>query len=134
LYVGIVNSLAPIPLALAMLWAPSVALSFAASVVLLASASMWLGPAASTVQDLMLPRMRSLASAAFLMIVTLIGLALGPYTIGRLSLALGDLRPAMALSLLANLVALVLFVSAIRTVGRDEEARAGRAAAAGERV
>jgi hypothetical protein len=95
---------------------------------------MWLGPAASTVQDLMLPRMRSLASAAFLMIVTLIGLALGPYTIGRLSLALGDLRPAMALSLLANLVALVLFVSAIRTVGRDEEARAGRAAAAGERV
>ena len=60
---------------------------------------MWIGPGASTVQDLVLPRMRATASAAYLLVVTFIGLALGPYTIGRLSVALGDLRTAILLAL-----------------------------------
>ena len=40
--------------------------------------------------------------------VTFIGLALGPYTIGRLSVALGDLRAAMLWALLVNPVAALL--------------------------
>ncbi|HET8644516.1 MAG TPA: MFS transporter, partial [Vicinamibacteria bacterium] len=99
LHVGMLNAVVPIPLALAMLWVPSTTVAFAVAVLLFVAAALWLGPGASTIQDLVLPRMRSLASAAFLLVVTLVGLALGPYTIGRLSLALGDLRPAMALSL-----------------------------------
>ena len=46
--------------------------------------------------------LRATASAAYLLVVTFIGLALGPYTIGRLSVALGDLRLAMLLALLVN--------------------------------
>ena len=63
--------------------------------------SLWIGPGASTVQDLVLPRMRGSASAAYLLVVTFIGLALGPYTVGRLSVALGDLRTALLCALIA---------------------------------
>jgi hypothetical protein len=59
--------------------------------------------------------------------VTFIGLALGPYTIGRLSVALGDLRTAMLVSLVVNPVAVVLLLLAARHLPADE-ARARRAA------
>ena len=36
--------------------------------------------------------LRATAAAAYLLVITFIGLALGPYTIGRLSVAFGDLR------------------------------------------
>lgn len=132
LRVGMLNATLPIPLALAMLWAPELWASLAFSVALFVVAALWLGPAASTVQDLVLPRMRSLASAAFLLVVTLVGLALGPYTIGRLSVAFGDLRLAIALSLIANVAALACFVMASRTLAHDESSKLERARAAGE--
>jgi MFS family permease len=132
LHVCMLNAVLPVPLALGMLWAPGVSASLACAIALFAAAALWLGPGASTVQDLVLPRMRSLASAAFLLVVTLIGLALGPYTIGRLSVAFGDLRPALAASLAANVVALVFFMLAARTLAVDEATRVQRAADAGE--
>jgi hypothetical protein len=46
---------------------------------------MWIVPAASTINDLVMPRMRAIASAFYLLMVTFTGLALGPYTIGFLS-------------------------------------------------
>jgi MFS family permease len=134
LQVGMANAVLPIPLALVVLFVPSTAVALAATVGLYVVSALWLGPGASTVQDLVLPRMRGVASAAFLLVVTLLGLALGPYTIGRLSVAFGDLRLALACSLVANVVALVLFVLAARTLPRDLETRGARAAAAGERV
>lgn len=133
LQVGMANAVLPIPLALVLLFVPSTALAFFASVGLYVVSALWLGPGASTVQDLVLPRMRGVASAAFLLVVTLLGLALGPYTIGRLSVAFGDLRLALACSLVANVVALVLFVLAARALPRDLETRGARAVAAGER-
>jgi MFS family permease len=133
LQVGMANAVLPIPLALVLLCVPSTAMAFVASVGLYVVSALWLGPGASTVQDLVLPRMRGVASAAFLLVVTLLGLALGPYTIGRLSVAFGDLRLALACSLAANVVALVLFVLAARTLPRDLETRVARAVAAGER-
>ena len=39
--------------------------------------SMWIGVCATTLQDLMLPRMRAVASAAYLLTITFVGLALG---------------------------------------------------------
>jgi MFS family permease len=94
--------------------------------------SSWLGAGASTVQDLVLPRMRATASAAYLLLVTFVGLALGPYTVGRLSVALGDLRGAMLLGLSANLLALLFALLATRHLERDEATRLQRARAAGE--
>jgi MFS family permease len=85
------------------------------------ASSMWIGPGASTVQDLIAPRARSIAAAAYLVAVTLIGLALGPYTIGRLSVALGNLRSAMLASLIVNVGAVVFLLRAVRHLPADEK-------------
>ncbi|HET7292693.1 MAG TPA: MFS transporter [Vicinamibacteria bacterium] len=130
--VGLLNAVFAVPLALAMLWTKGAELAFAVSLLLFASAALWLGPAASTVQDLVLPRMRALASAALLLVVNLVGLALGPYAVGRLSVATGDLRVAMSLCLLSNVLAGVFLLLAGRTLEVDEATRVERAQAAGE--
>jgi MFS family permease len=132
LQVGLLNAILPIPIGLTVLYVPGTAAALAASGLLYVVTALWLGPGIATVQDLVLPRMRSIASAAFLLVNTLIGLALGPYVVGRLSVAFGDLRPALACGLLANVVALALFLLAARTLRRDEETRLARAMAAGE--
>jgi hypothetical protein len=49
---------------------------------------LWLGPVITAVQHLVPQRMRSTASASFLLINNLIGLGVGPYLIGALSDAL----------------------------------------------
>lgn len=132
LRVGLANALVPIPFFVAALYAPSTASSLALFAVGQVAASLWLGAGSSTVQDLVLPRMRARASAVFLLFVTLIGLALGPYVVGRLSDVLGDLRLAMLCGLVANVVAAACFVVAGRTIERDEGTREDRARAAGE--
>ena len=95
--------------------------------------SMWIGVCATTLQDLMLPRMRAVASAAYLLTITFVGLALGPYTIGRLSVAT-DLRIGMLAGLSVNVIAFVAALLAMRTLVRDEETRVDRARAAGEEI
>jgi MFS family permease len=132
LWVGALNALLPVPLALGVLWSPGDRMAFALCVALNATTSLWLGAGTATVQDLVLPRMRARAAAAFLLVVTLVGLALGPYGVGRLSVALGGLRPAMAAGLSAYLAALVFFLLAARRLAGDEESRFRRARAAGE--
>jgi MFS family permease len=132
LRVGALNALLPWPLALGMLWSPSDRVAFLLCVALNATTSLWLGAGTSTVQDLVLPRMRARAAAAFLLVVTLLGLALGPYCVGRLSVALGGLRPAMAAGLGAYVAALVFFGLAARRLAGDEESRLRRAREAGE--
>ena len=80
--------------------------------------SMWIGPGAATVQDLVPARLRGTASAAYLLVITFIGLALGPYTIGRLSVALGnDLRARHAVALVVNPVAALLSAGRATTRG-----------------
>ncbi len=106
--------------------------AYALNFVVLFLSSMYIGPGISTVQDLMLPRMRATASAAYLLAITFIGLALGPYVIGRLSEALGNLGLAMQLSLIVNVVAAAMILLAMRHLPRDENTRIERARALGE--
>ena len=94
--------------------------------------ALWLGPAASTVQDLVLPRLRAVASAGFLLTVTLVGLALGPYVVGRLSVATGDLRVALSLGLVANGLGAACLWLASRGLPAAEATLHERARAAGE--
>ncbi len=132
LRVGLLAASLSIPLALATLWVPDERLALALSLPLNMATALWLGPGASTVQDLVLPRMRALASAAHLLAITLISLALGPYVIGRISMATGDLRLAISLGFLSNVVAMVFFLLAGRSLERDEATRVLRARSAGE--
>ena len=134
IHVALILAIAPIPLALWMLGTGSKTLAYVINFPLSAFASAWIGIGASTVQDLVLPRMRGMAAAFYLLMLTFIGLALGPYTIGALSDALGDLRTAMRIALLANIVATLLLLLLWRSLARDEETLCARAQAAGETV
>jgi MFS family permease len=132
LYVGIAGALLPIPVAWWMLTTPSVTTAYVLNFPLSVFASMWIGVGVSTVQDLVLPRMRAVASAFYILVVTFIGFALGPYCIGELSDELGDLAAAMRYSLVVNLVSAVILWRALYTLPRDESTLLARARAAGE--
>ncbi len=103
-----------------------------------------LGAAAATTQDLVLPRMRGTATAAFFLGTTLIGLALGPYLVGQISewtavivdgKPVADLRSGVlyVASGVAPL-ALLLLIRAYRTVPAAEASVIARARAAGESI
>jgi MFS family permease len=132
LWVTMLAAVVPVPFAFLFLAASNLTAAYLISVPLLITTSLWLGPGASTVQDLVLPRMRAVASAAYLLVVTFIGLALGPYSVGRLSVALDGLSPALLWALLVNALALACALYAARRLPRDEESRWERAHAAGE--
>lgn len=72
--------------------------------------TLWFGPAASIVQDLVPPAMRSLAAAVFIFILTIIGLGAGPQVIGILNDWIGT-PDAIRYSLLY--VAVVMNFSAV---------------------
>ncbi|MBW2281706.1 MAG: MFS transporter [Deltaproteobacteria bacterium] len=132
LYVAIFTAAAPVPFVIWLLTTDNVMLAYGINFVVSLVGGMWIGPGASTIQDLVLPRMRAVASASYLLIITFIGLALGPYTVGRLSVALDDLRTAMILAMAMNAVAVFFLVLAARTLPEDERTRVERARAAGE--
>lgn len=79
-----------------------------------------LGASAATTQDLVLPRMRGTATAAFFLGTTLVGLSFGPYMVGLISDVSGSLRIG-ALSLIAVApVSLALLYFAWRAVPEAE--------------
>ncbi len=96
--------------------------------------SLWVGLAAATFQDMVLPRMRGAATATFLLGTTVIGLGMGPFLGGQFSEALGDLGHAMLALLLFAPVPLALLIYAYRTLPATEASRIERARAAGETI
>lgn len=132
LYVAMLTAVLPLPFAIIMLATHDTTLAAVAYFPMSLCVALWSGPAVSTIQDLVLPRMRAIASAAYLLMVTFAGLALGPYAIGRLSVALGGLRAAMLCGLSVNALALLFGALAARHLARDESSKLERARAAGE--
>jgi MFS family permease len=96
-------------------------------------ASSALGGTAATSQDLVLPRMRGVATATMFIATTLVGLSLGPYLAGFVSSISGDnLSMGMLALLAAAPVAITLLIVAYRTVPEAEKTMMARAQAAGE--
>ena len=102
-----------------------------------------LGAAAATTQDLVLPRMRGTATAAFFLATTLVGLSFGPYMVGQISdLAgtvvdgklVGNLRVGILSLIAVAPVALGLLIAAYRMLPAAERTIAERARDAGEPV
>ncbi|UVO50393.1 MFS transporter [Sphingomonas sp. SUN019] len=98
------------------------------------TASLALGSAAATTQDLVLPRMRGTATATFFIGTTLLGLALGPYLAGRVSTLSGSLSTGMLSLLLSVPITLAAGIAAYRLVPKAEATREARARAAGEPI
>ena len=130
LMVGMMNALLPIPFLLLALNAEDRTTALVLFTFAQIFAALWLPAGGSTVQDLVLPHMRARASAIFLLFVTIAGLALGPYVVGRLSDLWGSLRLAFMAATFSNVVAFVFFLLAARSIARDEGTREARAAAA----
>jgi len=88
--------------------------------------TLWLGPTVAIVQELVPPSMRSMASAVFLFIVTIIGLGAGPQVVGILNDWIGT-REGIRYSLLSvvivmNVIAAWFFWLTAKTLAQDMEA------------
>jgi MFS family permease len=121
LYTGMVTAVLTPPLLAAMLAAPSTNIAFVINAPLQFVSSMWIGAGIATVHDLVPPRLRGTAGAAYLLMVTFIGLALGPYLVGKFSAVFGDLGSAlMAGTLIGDALALLFLLLAARTLAADQ--------------
>jgi MFS family permease len=128
------------PAALATLTTGNLRLAYGSYFLFTVTAPMWIGPVVATVNELVLPRMRGASSAFYILTVTFIGLALGPYAIGRISdffvargHASGDaLRYGLLASLSSFVLAAIFLTLAGRHVEREERTRLDRARTAGE--
>ena len=132
LYVALLAGLLPIPAGLIMVYTTSTTLAFSMSAIVAFTGAAWLGVGGSTVTDLVLPRMRGSSSAVYILSVTLIGLALGPFTVGLVSDLTGELRMGLITALGINLGAATFVLIAAYHLARDEASMRDRAQAAGE--
>jgi MFS family permease len=142
LWVGLLTIVLSVPSGLWMLHTDSLALAYVLNFVFALVSPLWLGAGASAVNEMVLPRLRAVASAFYILLITFIGLALGPYTMGKLSdvFARGGadpglaLRDAMSLGLGMFAVSGVALLLAGRFLPAEEASRIARARAAGEGV
>ena len=140
--VGYIAVFGTAPLVLWLIYAPSLAVAFWVNFFYHMPSSMWAGIPPSTANDLVMPRMRAVAGAYYLLVNTFIGLALGPYVMGQLSdvyAASGmneadALRAAIGSSLLIFVLTLFFLVMATRHLPKDEASRLERAKAMGETI
>lgn len=140
LYMGVLAATTPVPFVLFILTTSNVGLGYFAIFINAGLSSCWIGSAVALANELVLPRMRATASSFYILMVTFVGLAMGPYTIGRISDAFmqNGTAPAIALrygqmiGMSSLAVAIVCFAIAGRYLVREEETRLERARAAGE--
>lgn len=79
--------------------------------------TLWVAAGSTSVQELVPAPMRSTASAFYLLVVSFVGMALGPYSVGKLSDLLGNLGSAILWqAALAAVLALVCLIAAARAV------------------
>ncbi len=94
----------------------------------------WMPPLYAIMYDQVLPRMRGITTSLNLLAMTIIGLGIGPYFVGMISDATGDLRTAM---LWVNVVAVPIFLLlsvVAKRAQRDEEGLLARANIAVEKA
>jgi MFS family permease len=134
LFVCMLAILLPTPLIILQLQTTHVTVFYLLNPLILFLAQMWVGSAAAAIQDCVLPRMRGTAGAIFLLALSLIGLALGPYSIGKVAGVTGSLRIGI-MSLLAVMpVGLLLLWVASRGIKLAEDSRGARARDAGDQA
>ncbi len=131
-----------VPLLLWLLYSDSLMAAYIINFFLTAFSACGGGVPPSTASDLVMPRMRAVAGAYYILLNTFIGLALGPYVIGEISDVLhaggmdeaSSLRAAIAIALLSLIPALFFLIMAQRHLAKDESTRLDRARALGEPV
>ncbi len=134
LFVNMLSAVLPIPIVFFMLTTDSLAAFYWANPLAHMLASAWVGAAVATLQDLVLPRMRATAGATYILGTTMVGLALGPYYAGKMSVLTGDLGTGIfALYVMPPLTLLGLWLGS-RRIEELEASKVERARAAGEPI
>jgi hypothetical protein len=132
IFVNMLTVVLPMPAVALMFTTDSLALFYAASPFAQLLGSLWVGAAVATLQDLVLPRMRATAGATYVLGTTMVGLALGPYFAGKMSVVTGSLAGGIAwLYVVPPFTLGALWIGASRLAGL-EAARLDRARAEGE--
>ncbi len=142
LIVGYLAVFGTVPLVLVMVYTESLMMAFAMNLAHHLFSAAWPGIPPSTAADLVLPRMRAVAGAYYILVNTFIGLALGPYFMGQLSdgfraAGMDDaaaLQTAIAAAMGIFVITLVLLTLAWRHLPKDEASRLQRARALGEDI
>ncbi|MDP3908490.1 MFS transporter [Novosphingobium sp.] len=88
----------------------------------------WLPPLYAIMYEQVLPRMRGTTSSVYLLVSTILGLGIGPYVVGVLSDASGNLRNSMLTINVVGIAIIVLMLLVARRAQRDENALMERAA------
>lgn len=129
---GLISAALGVPLYFMMVHAPSLNLAFVFFMMLIASASIWLGPGAASSTELVPAKMRSTSAAVYLYVALYLGFGSGPYTVGKVSdlLAAAGQEPdqslgnAMLLSLLFWIIPVTLLWRSRKLIGPAEAALA----------
>ena len=140
-YVALASILATTPLTIGLLLTDHLVTAYVLNFVLNITSSAWVGAAATTVNDLVLPRMRATASAFYILMGT-VGLAVGPYAVGEVSdvltasgMASGEaLRTSLLMSIAVLVLPTTFLLLLLRRLIPEEANRLARARAAGEPV
>ena len=94
---------------------------------------LWGGATAALMQDMVLPRMRGAASAAYSLVAIVVASGIGPYWAGKVSVITGSLNAGLFSILVLAIPAYVLIgLTARRLPSQTPEARLAIARAAGE--
>ena len=97
--------------------------------------TLWLPPIYSLMFDLVLPRMRGIASSTYIIVSTLLGLGMGPYFVGIVSDRNGgDLGQAIVSINVVGPVIVVLLLIVLLRINRDEASMVPRAREGGEPI
>ncbi len=125
LWIPALASLVQIPFWFAFLLLPEAVPALLWSIPATLGGAMWLGPVFATTQGLVPPHMRAMASALLLFVINLIGLGLGPQSVGVLNDVLAEragthaIRYSLLVVGLMNSWAAAHFVLAARTLRAD---------------
>jgi MFS transporter, Spinster family, sphingosine-1-phosphate transporter len=87
----------------------------------------WMPPLYAIMYDQVLPRMRGITTSVYLLAMTIIGLGIGPYLVGMISDATGDLRAAMLCVNAAAIPIAVLMLLIAKRAQKDEAGLMARA-------
>lgn len=139
-YIGLLSIACTAPVAVWQITTDDPQVGYRLAYVMNVVSSMWIGSGVALTNELVLPRMRATASAFYLLMITFVGLALGPYTMGQISTALNEsgmddgvaLQRGMLYGLFFLVPAAVCLGISAMHVERDESTRLERARAAGE--
>ena len=142
LYVGFMVIAIAIPTGLGFLFTESLKMSYLYYSIFQIATPLWVGIAPTTVSDLVLPRMRGVTGAFYILMVSMLGLALGPYTIGKLSDIFHTngyseavaLKHALAWGLTALSITFIALIISCYYLPKEEPTKLERAKALGESI